>query len=297
MFDNENIKTGVYNISIEEYHKSKGLSRSTLCELKKSPYHFWHRYLSNEYIEKPKEAFIMGQSIHVLLLEPELFDTQFIVKPKIEKLPECGLLRDLGREEFDRQKAERENQQLINKQILDEFEIASQGKTIVTKDQYEDLLLMVKSIHRHPQAPLILKGGQIEQSFYWTDPDTGFLCKARPDLFHDNMVVDLKSSRDAAPWRFKSDLYKGGYHIQAGMCAEAFWHIFKKKLENYIFVVVENTRPFCSAVYQLDESAIDKGRDEFKDLLFKYRDCLQNNDWPMYPTQVVSLPAYANYEE
>jgi hypothetical protein len=37
---------GVYDIQNDLYHGSYGLSRSALCEFKKSPWHYWHKYLS-----------------------------------------------------------------------------------------------------------------------------------------------------------------------------------------------------------------------------------------------------------
>ena len=32
-----------------------------------------------------------------------------------------------------------------------------------------------------------------EQSFFWQDPATGLLLKARPDILHEDMIVDLKN--------------------------------------------------------------------------------------------------------
>lgn len=273
MFNKNNPQPGIYNISNEDYHSSAGLSRSALCELKRSPYHFWHRHLSGEYEHEEKEAFIFGESIHTLVLEPHEFEGKFFAST----------------EKYDRRTKEGK---YLHEMMLQE----AGDRKLISYDKYKSLQLMRQSIHRHPQALPILSGGEIEQSIYWIDPNTGFLCKVRPDIYHNHMAADLKSCDSATPWAFSKAIYDKYYYIQAGMIAEAFKHVFNVDLKDFLFVCVEKKAPYAVAVYPLDETAIQKGRSDFKSLLFKYRDCLEKNEWPMYETQVITLPTYAMYE-
>ncbi len=77
---------GVHIISNDEYHNSEGISRSRLMLLDKSPYHYWYEMLSGMAEGKTAtRALNIGAIFHTLLLEPELFAKEYVVKPDIEK--------------------------------------------------------------------------------------------------------------------------------------------------------------------------------------------------------------------
>jgi hypothetical protein len=82
----KNNKPGIYDLCIEDYHHGPGISRSGLIELKRSPYHYWYRYLNPDY--KPETATlaqILGNALHTLILEPNEFEKRYFVMPELNK--------------------------------------------------------------------------------------------------------------------------------------------------------------------------------------------------------------------
>lgn len=47
------IKPGLYALPIEDYHRDPALSRSGLMEFKRSPYHYWYKYINPDYKSEP----------------------------------------------------------------------------------------------------------------------------------------------------------------------------------------------------------------------------------------------------
>lgn len=284
---------GVYNISNEEYHASEGYSRSQLMLLDKSPYHFWYQYLSG--LSTPKEttpAMIVGSLFHTLLLEPENFESEYIIKPTIKKLPEVGLLKDVGREIYSLQKESRERQVLINKAVMQRFEDSSRGKTVITEDQLDTTLKMADLVNKHEIVTTLLEEAQFEQSIFWTDKETELQFKTRPDIWSSKVVVDLKTTKDASPHRFTSSAYSYGYYLQAGMCYEAFQAI-GKPFDMFVVLAVEKEEPYVPSVFMMDEEALQFGIDQFQSYKKKLKECIDNDKWTGYPVQELSIPRYA----
>jgi exodeoxyribonuclease VIII len=263
-------KNGVYDISNEEYHSSPGISRTGIMELKRSPLHYWHRYLNpHRCLEKWSPSKFFGNAFHTAILEPDSFFERYCIMPKVDKRTTKG-------------KAE-----------YAAFCAKNIGKTVLTEEDYIQINKMSSSIKNSNTAEELILGGKFEKSIYWIDKDTGVLCKARPDIWHSNMIVDLKTAADASFHAFQRDLYKYGYYIQAAMIREGIKEVYGQDMTNFIFLPIEKEEPHVPAIYPLDETALDRGHEEFKKQLYVYRECLQKNEWPGYPIERVSLPPYA----
>ncbi|WP_010597300.1 PD-(D/E)XK nuclease-like domain-containing protein [Rickettsiella massiliensis] len=61
---------------------------------------------------------------------------------------------------------------------------------------------MAESLHQNKVALKLIADAQIEQSLYWKDPNTGILCKCRPDILRSSLVADLKTAQDGSAWSF-----------------------------------------------------------------------------------------------
>ena len=248
------IAPGIYNISSEAYHQGPGISRSGLLELKRSPYHYWYKYLNPDYKPEPATpAQVFGNALHTFALEPHHFEQQFFVLSKFDKRTKAG--------------AERW------KHIQPEM----QGKEILSEDQYQVLQHMASSIKKNKLACQLIENAQIEQSLYWNDPDTNILCKCRPDILRSNMVCDLKTAQDGSPCSFQYAAFDYGYHIQAAMIREALQQLKQIDVKAFWFVVIEKSAPYVVSIYKLDTAALKKGREEFKNLLLHYQHCLQTH--------------------
>jgi exodeoxyribonuclease VIII len=128
--------------------------------------------------EEKTKALDMGTALHCILLEPAEFDKRFIVAPEFNrrttagKEDEAAFLRD----------------------------VAGMGMTVMTNEQGRKLNIMRDSAMAHPAARWMLESdGYSEASMYWNDPETGELCRIRPDRYLSQLpVIDEKGSRHGA---------------------------------------------------------------------------------------------------
>lgn len=265
------MNSGIHNITIEQYHSGPGISRSGIVEFKKSPLHFWHKYINPERpISEPTDAMLFGNAVHCYILEPHTFQARYHVWQKVN-----------GRKPASNTKG------------WDDIVTAANRKLLISEDDLVEITNMARSLNSSATAKGVIDGAVYEQSLFWTDVDTGILCKVRPDIWHSNMIGDLKTARSAHPCDFQRDIWSFGYHLQAGMTSEALWSLQGANMMNFVFPVVEKYAPYATAVYKLDENAVNKGREEFKKALFEIKDCMVNDHWPSYPDQIIDLPTYA----
>jgi exodeoxyribonuclease VIII len=264
------INPGIYSLSSNAYHQGPGISRSGLMEFKRSPYHYCYKYISPDYkSESATPAQILGNALHTYVLEPDEFEKRYFVIPEFNKVTKEG------KERWQKIKSE-----LGKKETL-------------SANQYQTLQHMSASLKKNKLALQLIEKAEIEQSLYWTDPDTGILCKCRPDILRNNLVCDLKTAQDGSPRSFQYAAFDYGYYIQAAMIQEALKHLKQKIIKDFLFLVIEKSAPYAISIYQLDQASLDKGYQEFKTLLTRYQQCLKANDWPAYAIQEISLPRYA----
>lgn len=289
-------KPGVYNISNDDYHSSAGLSRSALWKFNQSPSHYWNEYLNpNKKPRCPTPAMMLGELVHVLTLEPHKFDKEFITKPKPIAVPKVGLLKDLGREEYDKQKTKAEAIKVANELELKEFEEKSQGLNVIDENALELAVKMEESVRASDLFKPIMEGAKIEQSIYFKHELTGLTCKVRPDIWNGSLVADLKTTADASPKAFQHSALKFGYYLQAGMIYEAL----KSQgitMDKFVFLALEKSEPYCLATYVLDNEAIDYGVRLFEDLIIKFKEQLDQDRWPAYGLNVLSVPSWLKLE-
>jgi exodeoxyribonuclease VIII len=288
------MKPGVYDISINEYHSGPGISRSMLSKLKLSPYHYYKDYVADEKPTKPKDsdAQIIGNAFHTLVLEPHLFVEEYVINSKPGKVPELPRLKDVGREAYDKAKKEIEEHKNKIAKAEHDFILDSFGKTILTEAQYEQVVNMVVALKNNDKIAKLIKGAAYEKSLFWNDPETGLLCKCRPDIFHNTMICDLKTTRNASPHDFQRAVYHYDYYIQAAMLVEGAREVLGLDIKDFYFIVIEKEYPHASVIYKLDEMALAQGICDFKNLLFRLKECQEQNNWPSYTDQVISLPHY-----
>ena len=265
---------GIYDISNDEYHSSAGISRSGIKEFSRSPLHYWHRYINPEYKRKDQTPdMIFGSAFHCYVLEPEKFAKEYFISAKN---PHHGA-------------------STLGKEFKANMLIASQGKILLTSEDFDEIVLMHSSIMRDKQAPYLIEDAKYEQSIYWIDKETGLLCKSKPDILHDHFVVVLKTTKDASPRAFQRDFYNYGYALQLGMIHEGIKSLTGNSIVNYIDLAVEKSEPYATAIYPIDESALQYGIDEFHYWLIRMKECIDKNEWRSYETQTITLPAYAEF--
>ncbi len=288
---------GVYDITNEEYHASAGVSRSQLMLLDKSPYHFWYETMSGEAKKKePTPAMVIGSAFHTLLLEPEKFTHEYCIKPILQKMPPEVLMKEVGKEQYEQVKSARNIVRERNNTLTEEFNEVSQGKTVLTQDQFYGLRVMVDNIKKHDIVQTLLDDAVFEKSIYWTDEETGLQFKARPDIWSPKMVVDLKSTNDTNIHAFMRSSMNYGYYLQAGMMLEAC-RALKKPFDVFATLACEKEAPHVPAVFLMNEQALNFGVDQFNTYKRKLKACIDSNQWPAYTIQELGIPKYLTNQE
>jgi len=251
-------------LSNAEYHARPEISKSGLDMLRRSPLHYWNRYLNpDRVIEPPTAAMVIGSALHTRVLEPHLFDDEYLVAPDgIDRRTKEGKLR------------------------WADFEQEAAGKTILKAEDAAQIEAMAQAVHEHPAARMLLRlPGKCEQSYFWTDEETGEKCKCRPDFHTDDrrIIADVKTTDDASPRGFMRSVIKYRYHVQASFYSQSL------KAEQFLFIAVEKKPPFAVAVYATPTELIDRGAKEAADDLRLLATCRVENRWPGYGDEIQSL--------
>jgi len=262
------MKPGIYNISNEEYHSSPGISRSGLMLFRKSPLHYWDRYLNpDREKEKDKAHYKFGRALHTSILEPNLFNSRYVVKPKI-----------------DGRKTE-------NKKLKIQWEQDNLGKEILNDVDYEKIMRITDSIRRDKTTQWFIEGLQYEKSIYWKEGD--LTCKIRPDGFDvpsgKSFILDIKSTTDASKRPFYYSAKNYGYFLQAAMLSIGYESLYGVKPDRVVYLAFEKESPYCSRIFNIPQRKIDEGTQEYYDLLSIYEECYCNNKWEGYPPEDLDL--------
>ncbi len=271
------INAGIYpELSNEAYHGDPAISRSGIMQYLQSPFHYWANYINPD---RPKrdstKAMDLGSAFHTLVLEPEKWGDIYSV------MPEKKLLRDVGREEYDRNE--------------DEIEATKQNlakRIILSLKDYNLLIEMNNALLDHAQALDLIRGATYESSFFWEDEHSGLMVKARPDILHSNMIVDLKTCADASPRAFQYAMMDGGYHIQGAMVREGVRQLTGVDIPTVINICIEKKYPYAIGIYIIDEQALEYGYKQFKDTLLALKQDIGHNTFESYPIQTINLPAW-----
>lgn len=267
----------------DDYHSSPGISKTGLSTIiSQSPAHY---HWAKTHPEDRKDTLAMdkGSAFHCLVLEPHLFDEQFIeipedapprpTKPQINaKKPTDLALFRIG--------------------WWDDFDAKHEGKVQFQAEQFANVRHMADAVHAHPVASLLVmpEDGPVECSCYYIDPTVKRMAKCRPDKWNQthNALVDLKSARDASFTGFGKAVAEHHYHMSDAMTRLGM-HCAGHTVDEYIFLVVENEPPYGVGIYHLDPITKDFGVREYERSMHIYNKCMESGDWPAYPPGIREL--------
>lgn len=239
---------GAVDMTNDEYHAAPGVSKSHLDLIaQKSPLHYWHRYINPNREPSEKTTFMKrGTATHIAILQPNEF----------EKLVICGL-------DVDRRSKE-------NKERWAAFEKEHADKTIITKDQWENILPLRDYVWKHPEASRLLVNIIAEQSIFGmmdipdgeggvvTDEETGeiqrALVKCQPDAVARDFsyLLDLKSTDDANQMVFGRKAGNYRYPVQPAWYSAVMDCALGRSPEVACFLVFEPEPPYALAIYYVE---------------------------------------------
>lgn len=297
----------------ETYHRAlPHLSNTNLGEINRSINHFFEARINPP---DPTPALIFGNAFHELILEPKIFEENWIEKPDFASIP--GVTK---KDQEEKWKSENDEHawdgmpkfspiKAITKKAQEEewFATHAQGKQIISIDELINLRGMAKKVSEHPILSEMLQGGIAEDVFLAVDPETGVPIKCKADFLHNSGEVnlDMKSTNDASFFDFQKSVANFEYHRQMSFYSHVIALVTGKAPKHNVTGSVEKKAPWNVAVYRLDDASLEVGESKWKNALAKfaaYRKEKQESGsaWGGYSLEVIdmNLPAWAfNREE
>lgn len=253
----------------QEYRAHKGVNKSTLWELRRSPAHY--KYLL-EHPTEDTQALRFGRALHAAILTPSAFKREYAVAP------DCDRRTREGKEAY-----------IMWQSLL------APGTTILSAEDMETIQGMVKSYRNSKEARALLRNTRREVPKFWTDPETGLLCKCRLDAVKPDTVIDLKTTLDASTRAFERDVKNYGYHVQVAHYLQGVKETTGRRPE-WSFLVIEKKPPYCIHIFHASAEFIEWGAWERACLMEKLKSCTDVDTWPSYATEDLMPPAWAYSE-
>ena len=252
-------------ITNEEYHGKKEYESSTnIRDILNSEKKYLHRKTTEQV---PTKAMEEGTAVHAFFLENNKFYDEYIFRPE-----------GLNARTKEGKEWMKENE----------------GKKILSYEWKENLDLMNESIINSPAKIIYNNDNYSELSFFWDDL-YGIRGKCRPDClsYNGRFVLDLKTTQDASPKGFQKSIGGFGYHIQAA------WYLrgLRKlgvEVDEFLFVAIEKTAPFCVGVYRADKEMLEEGDKKIDEALHLISECKENDMYLDYTPEIqnISLPPW-----
>lgn len=258
-------------MSEREYRAKPFISSSDIRNILENPYFF-----KNGIKKEETESLLLGRAIHSLILEPENFNRDFLLKPKFD------LRKNADKEAWA--------------QFLEDTKDCQ--KSFIDSQLYEKAKEVAAAFQNNPVSK-ILSGGIAEASFFGKIAEVD--CKCRPDYYNEakSTIFDLKTASKkggASPDEFIKSVANFGYFIQA-------W--FYKAItgaKNFYFIVIETEAPFMVGVYSLDNVSLEFGEQQVKKAfeilrdIEKFKDPCYLNSIDFKHIQTLTLPNWVYYK-
>jgi hypothetical protein len=246
---------GIYfNMPEEEYHSLPYLSRSMmediLVDVEEAWYNSW--FNPNKPRQQPTDAMELGTAIHSAVLEPEVFEELYAKIPSYDDYEDKVILHtneqisDFLASVGEKKSGKKEeliqrvlpyvdpNTTIIWQLVLNDFydSINHGGKRSLSREWFELIEEIQKSIERRPLIQEVFSDGYPEVTIIWKDEWTGVMCKCRLDYLKTNAIGELKSFC----LRQKKNMYKAccddivyrKYNLQFAVYSKAVETIIKK---------------------------------------------------------------------
>lgn len=290
-----NLQPGIYQgIHHTIYNELPAVRNGYLKKLSQCP--------ANVLVEDDEEskALIFGRAGHSLVLEGvRAFEAEFIVTP--ENAPKRPTSAQIN--------AKRPSPETLYAiDFWNAFNAQAQGRTIISRDDYEAINGVKNAVESHPFAKLLLGTGVSESTVIFDQDVDGekVRCKVRPDRTpapEMRVLLDLKTCEDASYDGFIRACRRFGYFQQAAFYIDGYnaaralpmvqeggvWKVDRTvppapAMDAFAFIAVEKKAPFRCEVYTLggDNTFLLEGRDQYRAALKLEVECRRRGSYPHY---------------
>jgi hypothetical protein len=253
-----------YDLPMEGYLAHHGIGSSTLKNMMSTPADY---KAALERRNTDTKATVLGTAVHTAILEPNAFSDRYALQPK-----------DWG-----------PKNQGEGRKKWDEFKKENEGKIAVG---YDDALYL-KRVNEACKQNKILKvhrdRGKPEATGF-VEYNKRLTLKARADLLTNNMIWDVKTTSESIDnENLFRIVFNHGYHFQAAHHMKVF-NGCGANLTGWGWVFVSTKTPAVHIrMVHAPEDLLKWGQKDHQYALDQLDICLENNQWPGYPMDVITL--------
>lgn len=286
----KNCKVIGKSLSPSDYHNheiSRGDIRHPVSpSMLKSFAHCPSRWF-NGYQSPDSDSKDFGNLLDTLVLTPELFKTRYALEP-VEYTNDDGDKKPWhnGAKACKKWRQEQESEGRIITNCGDLADAQTASKRIVNDE-------ILSSFINACDKQVLVEGE-------WHDVKTGLTLPVRClidlvprlDTEFANCLGDLKSTRSASIIAFQRDVFRLGYHLQAGFDLDLYNAATRQQRLTWCFAIQENFEPYEIGRRMLkypepgeqpeSGNLLNLGRIQYKKMLENYAWCLKNKQWPSY---------------
>lgn len=262
------IESGIYyGMSNEEYHADEAIGSTSIKAISVSP--------ANLYFNKFKgsKSANIGTAIHAALLEPDVFERDFILDESLKT------------------RASKEYKSLVSSGMKEEH--------IFIGSEVETINRMVEASQLNEYFMYYMgTSGKSEVSMFTTCPETGLRLKCRFDRISDSLPypLDVKSCQDASERGFSQAFGKYHYHIQAAFYLYVLKLVTGRDVNQFCFFAQENKAPYRNCMYYIGDDSLELGRKEMMRSLSTLKRCIEGEldkrDGIALQSSEINLPSY-----
>lgn len=273
----------------DAYHAdTTRISNSGLKLIAKSPAHYYAKYLDpNRPAEKRSKALLYGSVIHAAILEPTEFKKLFATVPAHAPNKPTST-------QINAKKPSPETVEAIA--WWNAFNAETAGKEIISQADFDMAQAVKQSVYDHPAAAALLEMVRCEETYFFTEPNSGAPCKMKTDALSENtgLIVDIKTCEDASDAGIVRSVLKYGYDHQAAFYFDGYFHATGVAPNGFAFIFVEKEPPYAVNVKYVPEEMFRLGRQKYLANCARYVECLRTGEWPAYGNEItpINLPEY-----
>lgn len=300
----------IRGMPFSEYCKTPGLNQSLVkthhedyegCGAK-------FHYFANHPDTKDTKAFQFGRAFHSLLLEPDEFQNLYRVMDAdtCEKI--FHEIKSAG------YKSKSKAQYMQCESYKEMSETGARGFTssaaykawiaddpdreVISAEDHESMRRMVIALMNNPDVAETLEGTNLkdcEATALWAykiPSGVEFQLKARFDILCvDDALIDAKTCRTVSWRRFRGDVDRFGYDIQAAFYLDAAKAVGHER-KRFGFLAQEKTPPFLNCIHWMPDDWVKYARRKYRTTLSEIAENIRLNDWPNPPSTVLEPPEY-----
>lgn len=259
---------GVHVLTADAYHAdpapvpslSSSIANILLCQ---SPLHAWlaHPKLNPHYVREVDSRFDLGSAAHLMLLE---------------RREDRIVIVDAADWRTNKAKEARDAAQLL-------------GKYAILQRHYEDVVRMVDAARTYlagTELTDLLDTGDAERSVLWQEGDFWYRC--RPDLMSADrrVILDYKSTANAAPDVVATQIGRMGYDLQSELYTRGLTSVTRAE-PAFVFLFQEITPPYACSLIALSNAYRAVGQAKVKRAMNLWRASLQSGLWPAYTPELL----------